>query len=55
MVLLADHPVRPEPHDFIIFKRELLHPSRSTRWTISRWPSRIRRSPACSAMARRSR
>lgn len=26
MVLLADHPVRPEPHDFIIFKRELLRP-----------------------------
>jgi nitrous-oxide reductase len=24
MVLLADHPVRPEPHDFIIFKRDLL-------------------------------
>ncbi len=26
MVLLADHPVRPEPHDFIIFKRDLLQP-----------------------------
>ncbi|MBV6324523.1 TAT-dependent nitrous-oxide reductase [Duganella violaceipulchra] len=26
MVLLADHPVRGEPHDFIIFKRELVHP-----------------------------
>ncbi len=26
MVLLADHPVRPEPHDFIIFKRDLLRP-----------------------------
>ncbi|HEX5687535.1 MAG TPA: TAT-dependent nitrous-oxide reductase [Ideonella sp.] len=26
MVLMADHPVRGEPHDFIIFKRELLHP-----------------------------
>jgi len=26
MVLLADHPVRPEPHDFIFFKRELLRP-----------------------------
>lgn len=25
MVLLADHPVRGEPHDFIIFKRELLN------------------------------
>lgn len=24
MVLLADHPVRGEPHDFIIFKRELV-------------------------------
>jgi nitrous-oxide reductase len=26
MALLADHPVRGEPHDFIIFKRELLQP-----------------------------
>ncbi|AVZ78929.1 nitrous-oxide reductase [Zoogloeaceae bacteirum Par-f-2] len=26
MVLVADHPVRPEPHDFIMFKRELLRP-----------------------------
>lgn len=26
MVLLADHPVRGEPHDFIFFKRELLKP-----------------------------
>jgi nitrous-oxide reductase len=26
MVLMADHPVRGEPHDFIIFKRELLKP-----------------------------
>ncbi len=26
MVLMADHPVRGEPHDFIIFKRELLRP-----------------------------
>ena len=26
MVLLADHPVRGEPHDFIIFKRELVNP-----------------------------
>jgi nitrous-oxide reductase len=26
MVLLADHPVRGEPHDFIIFKRELVKP-----------------------------
>ena len=24
MVLVADHPVRPEPHDFIIFKRDLI-------------------------------
>ena len=24
MVLVAEHPVRPEPHDFIIFKRELI-------------------------------
>ena len=34
MVLLADHPVRGEPHDFIIFKRDLLKTqSRSMRWT----------------------
>lgn len=26
MVLLADHPVRGEPHDFVIFKRDLLKP-----------------------------
>jgi nitrous-oxide reductase len=26
MVLKAEHPVRPEPHDFIILKRELLNP-----------------------------
>jgi nitrous-oxide reductase len=26
MVLLADHPVRGEPHDFIIFKRDLVKP-----------------------------
>ena len=24
MVLVADHPVRPEPHDFIFFKREII-------------------------------
>jgi nitrous-oxide reductase len=26
MVLVSDHPVRPEPHDFIFFKRELITP-----------------------------
>jgi nitrous-oxide reductase len=26
MVLMADHPVRGEPHDFIIFKRDVLRP-----------------------------
>ncbi|BAL95262.1 TAT-dependent nitrous-oxide reductase [Rubrivivax gelatinosus] len=26
MVLLADHPVRGEPHDFIIFKRDIVKP-----------------------------
>ncbi|WP_353233498.1 TAT-dependent nitrous-oxide reductase [Diaphorobacter ruginosibacter] len=26
MVLVADHPVRSEPHDFVIFKRDLLKP-----------------------------
>jgi nitrous-oxide reductase len=28
MVLMADHPVRGEPHDFIIFKRDLLKPKK---------------------------
>lgn len=26
MVLLADHPIRGEPHDFIIFKRDIVRP-----------------------------
>jgi nitrous-oxide reductase len=26
MVHIADHPVRPEPHDFIIFKRDIIKP-----------------------------
>ena len=55
MVLLADHPVRGEPHDFIIFKRDLLKPSKCMTWTSRHWPSRIPRSPASHAMARRSR
>jgi nitrous-oxide reductase len=28
MVHVADHPIRPEPHDFIIFKRDLLNPKK---------------------------
>jgi nitrous-oxide reductase len=37
MVLVADHPVRPEPHDFIIFKRELLQDR--SRCTTRRLPA----------------
>jgi nitrous-oxide reductase len=55
MVLLADHPVRGEPHDFIIFKRDLLKPKQVYDWTTSRWRSRIPRSLASPATARRSR
>jgi nitrous-oxide reductase len=53
MVLLADHPVRGEPHDFIIFKRDWSSPSRSTT---GRLPLAVKdpRSPASSATARRS-
>ena len=43
MVLLADHPVRGEPHDFIIFKRDLGQAQTGLRWTSRRWPSRTRR------------
>ena len=49
MVLLADHPVRGEPHDFIIFKRELVRPKQVYDLDEFRWPSRTPRSPACSA------
>jgi nitrous-oxide reductase len=31
MKLVADHPVRPEPHDFIIFKRELINANKIYR------------------------
>ena len=40
MVLLADHPVRGEPHDFIIFKRELLQPKQV--YTIDEFPLAIK-------------
>jgi nitrous-oxide reductase len=56
MVLVADHPVRPEPHDFIIFKRELLQPKQVYNIDdFPNWRSRMRRMPASSATARRSR
>ena len=37
MRLVADHPVRPEPHDFIIFKRELLSPKQV--YTLDEFPN----------------
>ncbi|MFT3759706.1 TAT-dependent nitrous-oxide reductase [Thauera sp.] len=40
MVLMADHPVRPEPHDFIIFKRELLQPKQV--YDINDFPNAIK-------------
>ncbi|MGB4343515.1 MAG: TAT-dependent nitrous-oxide reductase [Moraxellaceae bacterium] len=40
MVLMADHPVRPEPHDFIIFKRELLQPKQV--YNIDDFPNAIK-------------
>ena len=36
MVLLADHPVRGEPHDFIIFKRDLVRPKQV--YTLEEFP-----------------
>jgi len=40
MVLLADHPVRGEPHDFIIFKRELLKPKQV--YTLDEFPLAVK-------------
>jgi nitrous-oxide reductase len=40
MVLMADHPVRGEPHDFIIFKRELLRPKQV--YALDDFPNAIR-------------
>ncbi|MDY0056812.1 MAG: TAT-dependent nitrous-oxide reductase [Methyloversatilis sp.] len=40
MVLVADHPVRPEPHDFIIFKRELLQPKQV--YNIDEFPNAVK-------------
>ncbi|MEO8121568.1 MAG: cupredoxin domain-containing protein, partial [Rhodoferax sp.] len=36
MALLADHPVRGEPHDFIIFKRDLVRPKQV--YTLDEFP-----------------
>ena len=36
MVLLSDHPVRGEPHDFIIFKRDLVRPKQV--YTLDEFP-----------------
>lgn len=40
MVLLADHPVRGEPHDFIIFKRDLVRPKQV--YTLDEFPLAIK-------------
>ncbi|WP_332673873.1 TAT-dependent nitrous-oxide reductase [Aromatoleum sp.] len=40
MVHVADHPVRPEPHDFIIFKRELLSPKQV--YTLEDFPHAVK-------------
>jgi nitrous-oxide reductase len=40
MILVADHPVRPEPHDFIIFKRELLQPKQV--YSIDEFPNAVK-------------
>ncbi|MDP3086191.1 MAG: TAT-dependent nitrous-oxide reductase [Rubrivivax sp.] len=40
MVLMADHPVRGEPHDFIIFKRELLRPKMV--YTLDEFPNAVK-------------
>ncbi len=40
MVLVADHPVRPEPHDFIIFKRELLNPKQV--YSLDEFPNAVK-------------
>jgi nitrous-oxide reductase len=40
MVHMADHPVRPEPHDFIIFKRELLQPKQV--YSLDDFPNAVR-------------
>ena len=40
MVLMADHPVRGEPHDFIIFKRELVRPKQV--YTLDEFPNAVK-------------
>ncbi|MCH7343586.1 nitrous-oxide reductase [Pelomonas sp. CA6] len=40
MVLLADHPVRGEPHDFIIFKRDLVKPKQV--YTLDEFPNAVK-------------
>ena len=45
MVLIADHPIRPEPHDFIIFKRELLQPKQV--YTLDEFPNAIKDPKEC--------
>ena len=40
MVLLADHPVRGEPHDFIIFKRDLVRPKQV--YTLDEFPLAVK-------------
>lgn len=40
MVLMADHPVRGEPHDFIIFKRDLVKPKQV--YTLDEFPMAVK-------------
>lgn len=40
MVLMADHPVRGEPHDFIIFKRDLVRPKQV--YTLDEFPLAVK-------------
>jgi len=40
MVLMADHPVRGEPHDFIIFKRDLVKPKQV--YTLDEFPLAVK-------------
>ncbi|GJG96518.1 TAT-dependent nitrous-oxide reductase [Cupriavidus pauculus] len=51
MVLLADHPVRGEPHDFIIFKRDLVQPKQV--YTMGDFPLAV--SPDQSGVTRNGR
>ena len=50
MVLLADHPVRGEPHDFIIFKRDLVRPKQV--YSLDDFPNLRSRTPRSRGVVR---